>query len=233
MGAPKPAQYRFYVSGDRTATQAYDPQHGAEIAFTRLQNLRGRKVYLHHRQLGNEHDRVDNVADNQNRSIRAWVRPQTKFTFELDVSNLSSVELGALLWLLDLPQGCFHRFGGGKPLGFGSVRLEMDPARTTLSQSADHAKRWSLDPTFSWSDEPTYRATIATFQDAVARAYGAPFPKVSFIEAFVAAGTGYPDVPVHYPRLGDEAGNEYEWFRRNPTTALPTLGPNAPKLSRP
>lgn len=36
------------------------------------------------------------------RSIQAWVKPEVKFKFTIDVVNLSSVELGALLWLLSL-----------------------------------------------------------------------------------------------------------------------------------
>ena len=51
-----------------------------------------------------------------------------EFGFDLHVTNLSRVELGALLWLLALPSDHFHRLGGGKPLGFGSVRLEMTEA---------------------------------------------------------------------------------------------------------
>ncbi len=73
-----------------------------------------------------------NRRDNQNRSIAGWVKPGTSFSFDLHVTNLSPVELGALLWLLKLREGHYHRLGGGKPLGFGSVRLEIDAANTTL-----------------------------------------------------------------------------------------------------
>ena len=35
-----------------------------------------------------------------NRSIRAWVAPETTFTLDLHITNLSQIELGALVWLL-------------------------------------------------------------------------------------------------------------------------------------
>jgi CRISPR-associated protein (TIGR03986 family) len=69
--------------------------------------------------------------DGQNRSVRDWVRPGTRFETHIDVMNLNAAELGALLWLLDLgrTQGgepaAHLRLGGGKPLGFGSVRVTI------------------------------------------------------------------------------------------------------------
>ena len=74
--------------------------------------------------------------DRQNRSIKAWVKPKVKFEFDIDVINLSQVELGALLWLLDMPSGHYHRLGGGKPLGFGSVRLKV------VSADLDVGENW-------------------------------------------------------------------------------------------
>ena len=45
------------------------------------------------------------------------------FNGEIRFENLSKVELGALLFALDLPKGCAHKLGMGKPLGLGSVRI--------------------------------------------------------------------------------------------------------------
>ena len=74
--------------------------------------------------------------DDQNRSIQGWVKTGTRFFLEIDVTNLSRVELGALLFLLTLPPGHHHRLGGGKPLGFGSVRLEIADPRLPDDQAA-------------------------------------------------------------------------------------------------
>lgn len=55
---------------------------------------------------------------------------------------LELVELGALLWLLDLPKEHYHRLGGGKPFGFGSVKLSIDSdkTKTVLKNGACYGK---------------------------------------------------------------------------------------------
>ena len=54
------------------------------------------------------------------RPVKAGVIFKTRMRFD----NLSPVELGALLAALELPAGCAHKIGMGKPLGFGSIRVE-------------------------------------------------------------------------------------------------------------
>ena len=53
------------------------------------------------------------------------MKPRAAFTAVIDVINLNIAELGVLLWLLNLPDKHYHRIGGGKPLGFGSVRISI------------------------------------------------------------------------------------------------------------
>lgn len=45
------------------------------------------------------------------------------FTGKIRFENLSDVELGAILFALQLPDGCWHKLGMGKPLGLGSVEI--------------------------------------------------------------------------------------------------------------
>lgn len=45
------------------------------------------------------------------------------FTGKIRFENLSDVELGAILFALQLPDGCCHKLGMGKPLGLGSVEI--------------------------------------------------------------------------------------------------------------
>lgn len=47
----------------------------------------------------------------------------TVFRGRIRFENLSKVELGALLFALDLPDGLAHKLGMGKPLGLGSVKI--------------------------------------------------------------------------------------------------------------
>ena len=75
-------------------------------------------------------------VDSQNRLIKGWIKPNTVFEASLYVQNLQSEELGALLWLLTLnneigdgDEKHYFRLGHGKPLGFGSVKVEIDTER--------------------------------------------------------------------------------------------------------
>jgi len=227
LGEPKPEQARFYVAKtpngeplkDKTKTEGYQKGQG----------LRGRKVYPHHQlteeywstdsgkiKVGEryrEYLRPDKKQDKQNRTIKAWVEPKTTFTFDIEVINLSNVELGALLWLLS--EVDYHRLGGGKPLGFGSIKLSRED--TDLRTG----KEWkdfygSLIPI----DKPQQTNAINSiecFKKAVEDAYENTFDCVSFIAAFSQATTGFAQ-PIHYPRTTPDPkpeGESFEWFVLN------------------
>lgn len=49
-----------------------------------------------------------------------------KFNGKIRFENLTEVELGALLFALDLPPGCCHKIGMGKPLGLGSIKISCE-----------------------------------------------------------------------------------------------------------
>jgi CRISPR-associated protein (TIGR03986 family) len=186
--------------------------------------------------------------DSQNRSVLDWVRPGTRFSTHVDVVNLNAAELGALLWLLDLGrkhdrQPPAHlRLGGGKPLGFGSVRVWI----TSLDLCDGEAKRQEYRsflgisgaaqgaPTESGlhlnADEAAVGTQldspggpVAAFKRAMKKAYGDgkadTFESLALIAAFLVAARGFDDaLPLHYPRCGehpDPDGNNYEWFVAN------------------
>jgi len=158
LGEPKPAQGRFYVAKDDQGTPQDDGVNNKQQAgYSKGKGLRGRKQYWHHKGLEADHapdywkpsveDRTQQQSnsryqeyrrpdqsgqpqkDSQNRSITGWIEPGTVFKASLYVQNLQTEEVGALLWLLSLPGGHYFRMGYGKPLGFGSVRMEVDEDR--------------------------------------------------------------------------------------------------------
>jgi hypothetical protein len=59
------------------------------------------------------------------------VCPGARFAFRVYFENLTDEELGALLWALELPAGCAHKLGMGKPLGLGSARIKVTSLRLT------------------------------------------------------------------------------------------------------
>lgn len=48
-----------------------------------------------------------------------------KFKGRIRFENLTEEELGALLFVLDLPEGCAHKIGMAKPLGLGSIKIKV------------------------------------------------------------------------------------------------------------
>jgi len=267
LGQPKPQQARFYVAASRDGEAQQNGLSKDDVGYTPKKGLRGRKVYPHHAGLPQGHwdnpmeeDRTqtsnqghfqeyrrprhkENRAeqrDNQNRSIQGWIKPGTEFHFDLHVTNLSKVELGALLWLLHLPKDHFHRFGGGKPLGFGSVRLEIDPTHTRLDDGHSLKQFYSsLESQPDQTRELDWNSFIKDFQEAVVNSYPPkaqtpdnledPFKEVSFIAAWLRMATGHTDsLPTHYPRARQKdqrdsvppnpEGLAYEWFVANDRT---------------
>jgi CRISPR-associated protein (TIGR03986 family) len=223
-----------------------DPRHKdkGEGYYDEDQSLRGRKVYPHHNGLSSNYwnnpleDRTqqpDNTnryqeyrrpqkdgveqLDKQNRSIRGWVKPETEFQFEIDIINLHPVELGALLWLLSSPDVHYHRLGGAKPLGFGSVWLEVDWKQTDLRLGSDWAKFYqSLKPTSAQVGSGV--SCIEDFKRSIEQAYGQGkrFDQVRFIAAFCNSSKGLDDAAIHYPRVTPNPtpeGEAFEWFVRN------------------
>jgi CRISPR-associated protein (TIGR03986 family) len=177
------------------------------------------------------------LQDEQNRSILGWVKPGARFEADIEVTNLREAELGALLWLASLPDG-YLRLGGGKPLGFGSVRLSI---RTVdLYDGVAAADRWRRLAVGTGGrgagrrlQEPA--APIAAFRSAIAVAYGGDFDRVPFIAAYRAAAVGHVG-PVHYPRVGTSEpglgirpsgkGENFKWFVANERSDAPECLPD-------
>ncbi len=261
LGQPKPEQARFYVAANKQGVPLPDGSNKKTGYQKQGQGIRGRKVYPHHANLPSQHwgnpledrtqrnqdgyfqeyRRPQDQRDDQNRSIQAWVKPNVTFSFDIDVTNLSNIELGALLWLLALPPEHYHRLGGGKPFGFGSVRLDIDWDQTDLRKGKDWQQYYqSLIPL--QNEEPKdAEITISLFQKAFEEAYGnsQKFQDIPLIQSFCRAAKGFDDgLPIHYPRARQQGqngsvpphpeGKAFEWFVENervggPKAALPPL----------
>lgn len=265
LGQPKPQQARFYIAKDKNGTPL-DNGVSKENSYLSNDGLRGRKIYPHHKKLPQQYwnnpieDRTqmeqeghfqeyrrpkkNNVeqTDDQNRSIQAWVKPNTTFSFNIDVTNLSDVELGALLWLLFLPEEHYHRLGGSKPLGFGSVKLTINWDNTDLRKGENWREFYSSLTSIPNSLPKEAEASINNFKDTVAEVYGngKSFEKVRFIQAFCCGCQGFNDnKPVHYPRKRQQPGQNpvpshpegeaFKWFVENERTG----NPGGPKVSLP
>lgn len=93
------------------------------------------------------------------------VKEGVVFRGRIRFDNLTSTELGALLAALNLPRGCAHRIGAGRPLGLGSLRTT---ATLTLTDREARYKSWEhaehLSPSAS---EKIAAQSTAAFTDAM------------------------------------------------------------------
>lgn len=60
-----------------------------------------------------------------------------KFKCRIRFENLSKIELGALLFVLDLPSDCAHKLGMGKPLGLGTIKIRPRLVITERNKGTD------------------------------------------------------------------------------------------------
>lgn len=227
-----------------------------QIIETEITDNRGRRIQLaklNESETAYKTTHGEGVRDSQNRSVKSWIRPKTEFYFNIEICNLSDFELGALLWILNLNQGnednpvFFHRLGGGKPLGCGSVSLQVlwDDGQSYLSRG----KRWqSSYETFDeekqadFTDDAEISRCTNTFKQALKLEYHVPdFTEVSFIKAFLQCCKGF-NTPIHYPRVRDSRmrddipvpphpeGREYLWFVANERKATGEPKHSLPEL---
>ncbi|HEY1068569.1 MAG TPA: TIGR03986 family CRISPR-associated RAMP protein [Pirellulales bacterium] len=187
--------------------------------------------------------RSGDLRDVKNRSVLGWVKRDASFLFELHVENLSPVELGALVWLLSLPEGAYLRLGAARPLGFGSVRLSI--VDSELRSGEGWAKHYSTfdDVEILSDDRVDLPALAAKYEQELLSVYGqgvASAADVPFIAAFLSACRGRPEtgLPTLYPRVADGSGSidesaGWEWFASNEraTTAGPAYGLALPALA--
>lgn len=148
LATPKMQQWRFYTT------------NGYDASEHKPSKLRGRKFYQPHHLVGSgssnpssaveywkpstQAAKIWQEVEDQNgemtKQVHEWVNPGATFTARVSFTNLSAVELGALVWLLSgasktdhvkaknlsQPDGHVFMLGAGKPFGFGSVQLKAD-----------------------------------------------------------------------------------------------------------
>jgi hypothetical protein len=170
LSSPKPPSPAFYFQGNVSKQQLdlndYKPQ--------------GRKFYLHHpkQQIDaamyvSRHD--DLGLRKQKTRIRPLL-PGNAFEFHVDFENLSDAELHLLLTSLRPAVEFRHRIGMGKPLGLGTVRVdvlgvfEVDRTARYGSDNLDsprYATSWiASDPGLRIDDAQRYAieaSAVATF----------------------------------------------------------------------
>lgn len=159
--------------------------------------------------------------------VSDWIQTGAVFETTLRVDNISSMELGALLWLLSLPDDCALRLGYGKPLGFGVAHVEVDRAKVRLWDGDGMATRYgSLRPTpedVSHSDQKV-DALVEEFDSLLSEGQWR-----GVRDQFLWIARGTPGVPVHYPRAESSDSSTsaqpdpFGWWKENERTYFRSL----------
>jgi len=192
LSSPKPTTFQHYLTQDEPEDQR------ALKTYLRGDHtvIRGHKLYWHRwdiearisqvKKLDN-HDQLLNdlqqpaPSDSQHTIMRP-VRDGVSFSGRIRFSNLTDIELGALLGALRLPDGCAHKLGMAKPLGLGSVHID---ASLHLVCMKDRYAAWSTEDIGVDSDTTFINAFHAAIMEH-ARATGEPgIPHASGLRSVV------------------------------------------------
>jgi CRISPR-associated protein (TIGR03986 family) len=130
LATPKPTAFQLYLAQPKSEKKQLKHYGSKPVAETAV---RGHKFYWHKGRVtktdlepaANDPGMEDGVVketSTQHTQIKP-LRPDLTFEFKLYFDNLSEVELGALAWVLSLPENHCHKIGMGKPLGMGAVLL--------------------------------------------------------------------------------------------------------------
>lgn len=123
LASPKITTFQHYLTQNMPDNKA-DLNHYATSPSQTA--LRGHKLYW--RRKGVKQASIEENPENIQGKEKQYtgikpVKEGVTFKFCIHFENLSDEELGALLWVLRLPEGHVHALGMGKPLGMGSVRI--------------------------------------------------------------------------------------------------------------
>ncbi|MGG6269701.1 TIGR03986 family type III CRISPR-associated RAMP protein [Leptolyngbya sp. AN03gr2] len=124
LSSPKPTTFQHYLVQKDNSAKKKDLKHYASQPSEQTV-IRGHKLYWHQGidpaiELAEDCD----VSDSQKTMIHP-IAPKQSFNFAIHFENLSKVELGAILWILNVAADQDYRLslGMGKPLGMGAIKI--------------------------------------------------------------------------------------------------------------
>ncbi len=221
LGSPKPTATFMYLA-DKAGSASFKVKYDTEGA-----RLRGRKYYWHQGMKAfrmnpatgrYEWKRVSNspndVKDKSNVTLKRVIDEGKTFTFMVRYENLQPVELGALIWALQLEPGWHHRLGLAKPLGFGSLKCEA----IKINEINRQTRYASLEADGVAPAADMGNQYVIDFKNAMKERYHRDFSQLDSYQDLGAILANNSDLPVHYPRPGIkpiEKGEQFKWFVGN------------------
>jgi CRISPR-associated protein (TIGR03986 family) len=154
LSSPKPSAAEFYLKQpDQNATNwNYDYMEPENLIPNYKAEINGRKFYWH-RYI----ETCNSVSHNgppteRNVAIRP-VKRESRFKSRIFFNDITENELNRIIWVLR-PAGAesthYHKLGMGKPLGLGSVRIDVTDVK--FRQIRLNASEQTID--YHWQDFP-------------------------------------------------------------------------------
>ncbi|MBX2929800.1 MAG: TIGR03986 family CRISPR-associated RAMP protein [Saprospiraceae bacterium] len=165
LSAPKPTTYQHYLDQPKGASQSAQNKWSDDEA-----PIRGFKNYWHCKTSSDSREQntwietKNEITKSHHEPINP-MSPGSTFVGKIRFENLTAQELGALLFSLDLPKGCGHKLGLGKPLGLGSIQIT--PKLTLINRLARYAQ--VFDEQENWCTSEEINADMAVFKNAFAK----------------------------------------------------------------
>lgn len=129
MGSPKPSYYPNYFVQKGTNGIMQD-KNGRGVYFKTLleddANLRGWKKYP----VSNGYQTRFEIPRGQEQNTNPFIPVASGSIFETIIRfhNIKPEELGALIYAIELKEGCSHSIGLAKPFGYGRCKMEITSA---------------------------------------------------------------------------------------------------------
>lgn len=232
LSSPKPTSCNFYLvdPANHAKVRNYD---GVAVTGPRGQldggdvgrvSLRGRKFYWHQKYDGTlerytaSEEQLREAGQLQMTSEVELLLPEATFEFTVDFVNLEEEELGLLLWGLELEKGIGekpmrHKLGMGKPLGLGSVSIEV----MAIEVWGENRFLSFEHPAGEGKEKERKGELVNKFKKTLAEEAGvSDFNDLEQVKDLKAIMSFIPD-DVQYPPGG------YDWFMRNKNVSLPTV----------
>ena len=115
-----------------------------------------------------------------------------------------------MLWILSLPRDHFLKLGLGKPLGYGSVDVQLDNSCSVVAKG----DAW-IQALANWGQIPESKDLVPLVNEFK---HAIDLVNPDLRPAFLRSATGFGDLPIHYPRLPTQSpadGKHFEWFVKN------------------
>ncbi len=162
--SPKPTTFQHYlVQPNDTQALKKNLKHYANEPENETV-IRGHKLYWHKGSEPQIKHLNPNEAETQTTEIKP-VGTGIQFKFTINFENLSDVELGALMWVLDIAANEKYRLplGMGKPLGMGAVNIE--PKLYFSDRTSRYQKLFSENSWETAEESQVYSKYIHKFEE--------------------------------------------------------------------